>query len=116
MYTHPLLLYSRNSSGVEWELPHLVSHVTEHPMSTGTRRTKQKPWDPTFSEVKRARGGGVMTSWESLPHGEVRMGTAWPQGGTVRSLATRCSRQNPVFTTHNIRLLGLQYLSSSFYF
>lgn len=50
MYT-PLLLYSGDSSGSEWELHHLVSRVTEHPMSTGTR-TKQRRWDPTFSEVK----------------------------------------------------------------
>ena len=50
MYT-PLLLYSGDGSGSEWELHHLVSHVTEHPMSTGTR-TKQRRWDPTFSEVK----------------------------------------------------------------
>ena len=48
-----------------------------------------------------------MTSRESLPHGEVRMDTAWPQGWTVWSLATRCSQQNPVFTTHDVRLLGL---------
>lgn len=50
MYT-PLLLYSGDGSGSEWELHHLVSHVTEHPMSTGTR-TKQRRWDPTFSKVK----------------------------------------------------------------
>lgn len=49
--TQPLSIYSGDGSGGNWELHHLVSHVTEHPLSTGTR-TQQRQWDPTFSEVK----------------------------------------------------------------